>query len=1032
EIAYDNNWLYLRSSNLAGYVMGPWYTNQARTNLFPNYPANNNTIYRIPRVPIDPTTVTTKTLTTGGVIGFMVNGVSMYDSRDAFSYDSGSGSDVQGNGGDRTWNRDAYINEGISFDAGNAHQAAINHHYHANPSGLRYQLGDSVTYDAPSNTYSESFNGQHSPIIAWVEDGLPVYGPYGYSDPLDATSPVRRMITGYQIRTDIAANGSARSTWPSWATRVYSAVNRSFVAGPNVSNGFPLGRYMEDNDYKGDLAGFSLYTSESTQGVFNESIHFDLNEYNARWCVTPEFPSGTWAYFTCIEENGTPVFPYNIARVYFGDPVGGPINEIPNTATTHFEGGPEAPLEMTEIDLDTSTEDVTLVWSAVEGGSYQVQQSDLSEEWQDLGPEVLSNTIEMSVTDTDRLSTDDSRFYRVRYTGIADFDETGYVFTPPSNVELTTILVTLASGGAAPPTDLNVAPSTITFNGVAATLVSRPSQYVIEIQVDLNGLVTGNYTASADWGGAIGEWTGEYSYSAPQHNILLIILDDWGIDSSPIDNPGGASLPTMATLQSLADTGLRFENAYVQPACSPTRANIITGRISSRHDVYSPGDALPASELTLPEIFAAATSPYALASYGKWHLGNGDTGPATTGGWTEFKGITAGGVGDYYSWNKNENGTQLPNPVTTYATTEIANDTIDFINAQDSTNTPWFAWVAFNAPHTPFHDPVDTSLLQSTWGAGDTDNRSLYEKALEAVDSEIYRILQNVDLENTNVILIGDNGTPGQVVQAPFGNGRSKGSLYEGGTHVPLVITGPNVTTTGTTVEPVHCTDLFNTILDLAGIDTSSIIPGGTVIDSRSIIPTLRGEERDDKIIVVDGQAGRALFLDGYRLVIVDDPTDNTDTASYEFYYIPDDPNEQSNLLVAPVSDEGIAVYNALVDHSNAVGGNYNAGSYLTNTNTLETVYIELPNPGTPNVPNLTNNNGNVDPIEILIGGQTATFVARVNTSEVADRYWVKATFDPVAAGLSAGTYSMTVQFRDRPSNGQQRLYTALNTFTVN
>ena len=101
---------------------------------------------------------------------------------------------------------------------------------------------------------------------------------------------------------------------------------------------------MEDNDYLGDLG--------QTLGV-----DFDLNEYNARFCVTPEFPEGVWAYFVCIDEFGTPLFPYNIGRSFFGDPIGDNANAIPANdepdaeVTTLFEGGPEAPLVVRSLEI---------------------------------------------------------------------------------------------------------------------------------------------------------------------------------------------------------------------------------------------------------------------------------------------------------------------------------------------------------------------------------------------------------------------------------------------------------------------------------------------------------------------------------------------------------------------------------------------------------------------------------------------------------------------------------------------------------
>ena len=1028
EVAHTATDVYIRSTGLGFHIMGPWYGNEAKTNLFANYPANTSVIYRFPRdrgaTPID------KTPTGGGAIGYFVDGIAMFDSRDAFSYSNVNGSDARPNtafNGDGIWNRDAYVNESVTFDPAYAHQAGINHHYHANPPALRNRLGGSVDYEEATNTYTENFNGQHSPILGWVRDGYPVYGPYGYDDALDDSSATRRMISGYTKRDGSFGttnlNSTGRTSLPTWAT-VVQGLGPNLAAnqeGPTISVAIPMGHYLEDYDYLGDHG--------QTLG-----IDFDLDLHNGRWCVTPEHTAGTYAYFVAIEADGTPFYPYNIGRTFHGNPTGSTEDAIPENATTFFEGGPEAPLKIVEISIDNASEAVTLVWTTVEGGHYQLEQSDLVEDWVDLGAEQLSDSTEVSLTDTGRLITDTKNFYRVRMTGIAEFDDAGFVYTPPNNIKLTTITIALDNGGTPPPSDLNTMPLTLLFNGSPATLVSRPTQYEIKLQVALGALASNDYVVNADWGGSIGSWTGTYTYVAAKHNILLIIVDDWGIDSSPVDNPAGNSLPTMVNLQSLADSGLRFTNAYAQPLCSPTRATILTGRHPFRHAVGSPEDAnLPESEWALPEIFTAASSPYQLASYGKWHLGGNSDGPLSRGGWTEFKGIQGGAVTDYYDWPKLENGTTTTPNTTTYSTTEIANDTIDFINAQ-ANDQPWFAWVAFNTPHTPFHDPLDTNLLQSVWSAADTDSRSLYEKALEAMDTEIGRILATVDLSRTNVILIGDNGTPNQVVQAPFGNGNAKGDLYEGGTRVPLIVTGPSVTASGTTDEPVHCIDLFSTILELAGINQGDYLPGSTVIDSRSFLPVLAGQDMTDKEIIIEKfgatltGSGRAILKDGYKLVIFDNPDDATVIPSQEFYYIPTDPNEQMNLLLQPVHEVGIAAYNALVDLNDALGGDFDDGGYLVSN--VETVYIELPNPGSPAVPNFTNANGNVDPTEILIGGQTANFISRANAAEVADRYWVKASFDPVAAGLGTGSYTITVQFRNHPMNGT-RLYDSPTAFIV-
>ena len=193
----------------------------------------------------------------------------------------------------------------------------------------------------------------------------------------------------------------------------------------------------------------------------------------------------------------------------------------------------------------------------------------------------------------------------------------------------------------------------------------------------------------------------------------------------------------MPNLQSLASTGLQFNRAYAQPICSPTRATILTGRHPFRHGVGDPNtnNTLPASELTLPEIFTQESSSYALASFGKWHLGSGATGPQVTGGWDYFKGILQGGVTDYFNWTKTEviNGTALSTTSTNYTTTDQIDDAVSWINSNAS-DSPWFCWLALNAPHTPFHEPPAALAPQGGYtNPSDSSNTGLYCRMLEAM-----------------------------------------------------------------------------------------------------------------------------------------------------------------------------------------------------------------------------------------------------------------------------------------------------------
>jgi hypothetical protein len=479
EIYSSTNWVYIRSSGLPGHIMGPWYLNAAQTQPFPNYPTNEHVLYRIPRSPSVPTS---KTRNDGGAIGYFVDGAAMFNSWDAYTYTNGA--DTQGGGDGGYWNRDAYVNEGVSFDPNNAHQAGGQHHYHANPPALRYQLGDHVDFNSVTKAYTEDTGTptKHSPILAWTSDGFPVYGPYGYSVSNNASSGIRRMVSGYVLRN--GQNGSqnltsvGRTDLPQWAVRLYNCASNVY-SGPAVSTSYPLGRYMEDNDYLGDL-GYK-------QGVTNaDGTIYDLDEYNGRWCVTPEFPGGTYAYFVSISTNGTPTYPYNIGRGYYGSPTGGAVGSIAESVTTNFIGGPNSVPSLNSPTAKNGT--VTLTWSATEGGTYMVQSTTNFSTW------TTNSTTVNAVLNTASYTnqpTDNYRFYRTALTTLASYDSAGsggYVPTlsavapggSASRGQTVQITITFTAGGSnppmLPPTGAPVSTVTLgTISGVSNSYVNNTS-----------------------------------------------------------------------------------------------------------------------------------------------------------------------------------------------------------------------------------------------------------------------------------------------------------------------------------------------------------------------------------------------------------------------------------------------------------------------------------------------------------------------------------------------------------------------------
>lgn len=377
EVSSSNGWVYIKTSGLASHLMGPWYLDAAKTRLFPNLPTDTGTTYRIPRTPV---VATTKTNTPGGPVGYFVNGVALFDNRDAFSYSNANGRDADPvaniGQGDGIWERNAYVNESVTFDAALAHQAGNQYHYHAQAVALRYQLGDHVDYNAQTNRYAESSVAEtkHSPILAWAADGYPIYGPFGYASAMDAGSGVRRMVSGYVARdgsngtTNLTATG--RQTLPTWAA---TAQNRSATLtanqyGPNVSTTYALGHYLEDYDHLADLG--------KTQGV-----DFDLDRYNGRFCVTPEFPAGTYAYFETIAADGTPLFPFNLGRQFYGTASGGTVSGISEAVTVAFTNNPGASptppphaLQNSSTRLSVQTNDDVLIGGfIVQGGTKKIE-----------------------------------------------------------------------------------------------------------------------------------------------------------------------------------------------------------------------------------------------------------------------------------------------------------------------------------------------------------------------------------------------------------------------------------------------------------------------------------------------------------------------------------------------------------------------------------------------------------------------------------------------------------------------------------
>lgn len=317
-------------------------------------------------------------------------------------------------------------------------------------------------------------------------------------------------------------------------------------------------------------------------------------------------------------------------------------------------------------------------------------------------------------------------------------------------------------------------------------------------------------------------------------NILLIIADDLGSDAFPSYGIGKEK-PKMPNIEEMAQNGLRFTNFWAYPTCTPTRSSIITGKHAFRTNMSQVGDELGENEIILQKFIAQKTNgAYNSAVIGKWHLSDDANHPNNM-GLTHFSGLLSGGVKDYNVWRHTENGATTRE--NTYITSKFTDLALDWVNKQ---NKPWFLWLAYTAPHTPFHLPPDN--LHSSDNLPNTEDdiknnpQPYFFSMIEALDTEIGRLLNGIpkeELDNTTIIFIGDNGSPNQVVQT-YGKRKAKGTIYQGGINVPMVIAGKNVKRISEIEEAlINSTDLFATISELAGTNVNSIH------DSKSIVPML-------------------------------------------------------------------------------------------------------------------------------------------------------------------------------------------------
>lgn len=373
-------------------------------------------------------------------------------------------------------------------------------------------------------------------------------------------------------------------------------------------------------------------------------------------------------------------------------------------------------------------------------------------------------------------------------------------------------------------------------------------------------------------------------------NVIVIITDDQGYADVGFQNFPASSQVLTPKLDKLAQSGLIFNNGYVAfSTCGPSRASLLTGRSASRFGVEDNDRYVDSTEIIIPR--AIASQGYATGAFGKWHLGKtSGTTPLDRGfdyyygDQEKYKDYFMRIVADPPCW---VDGTKSPGENGRYITDAYTDEAITFI--EKNSDKPFFVYLAYNAPHSPFlttrqllervvtERPEWTSVYErmkketKKWkgdnysfgkfmgeGLDEEVIRLCYISMLLAADDGVGKIVETLEKnnlrENTLIFYLSDNGAaldrPNDLggVNLPLRSG--KGSVYDGGVRVPYVMSWPGVIEPGVNNDMiVSSMDIFSTTVELAGEQ----IPSDRVIDGVNLIPYLTGEKR--------GQPHESLFF---------------------------------------------------------------------------------------------------------------------------------------------------------------------------
>ncbi len=396
-------------------------------------------------------------------------------------------------------------------------------------------------------------------------------------------------------------------------------------------------------------------------------------------------------------------------------------------------------------------------------------------------------------------------------------------------------------------------------------------------------------------------------------NVIVVLVDDLGWKDLACQ---GSEVHETPTIDRLAASGMRFTNAYSAcTVCSPSRAALMTGLYPARLHLtdWIPGHErlkatlripewrreLPLEAVTVAERLKAAG--YATASIGKWHLGDKDHAPDAQGFDVNVGGTDRGQPPSYHAPYRIPT---LPEGARgEYLTDREAMEAQQFIRA--NRQEPFFLYLAHHAVHAPIEGKKIAAAKYRIKGAGMDERHANYAAMIESVDDALGKILAELDTasisDRTLVVFTSDNGGVATLADnTPLRAG--KGSAYEGGVRVPLIVSWPGVVKAGSTSDvPVITCDIPATILDVTGVGGDPARP----LDGVSLASVLRGGTLDRDALYWHyphyhpGGATPHSVIRAGSLRLIHFYEDGHD----ELYDLAKDPGERSNLATDRAAD---------------------------------------------------------------------------------------------------------------------------------